>query len=402
MKIKKLILISILVKILIIPFFFHPDILWIYNSAKNLSHNKIFNIYEYETKNNEILFKYPPLAYYFFGIYTFVTKPFITDNWTSVWTNWLDSRFIFRQLFLMKIPYLIFDYFILFLLLKICKSKEILYYWALNPVVIYFLYVYGQFDIIPVFFILLSFYLVYKEKKFVGLLSLSLAISFKIFPLILLPFFIIFISPKIRSFIKYSIIGLSIFIISILPFLHSNEFIKNVFSNSENYIFQDGLIFNNSFKIALLYLLLYFFIFFILIYFKQIRASIKNLNTIIVIIFIFYFLIYNFNPQFCLWIIPFLIIEQFERKIHPLYFILVMAYFVNNLFNFGRNTFSIHLAAIDKILYGLPSPAAVIEHFIGFNTYLIISNSILSAAVLFYLFICVLNLRNVLISQAFD
>ncbi|HOK40509.1 MAG TPA: glycosyltransferase 87 family protein [bacterium] len=391
MNLKRIIIISLIIKLLIIPFFFHPDILWIYNSSSKLVSLKIFNIYKFEYQIKEVLFKYPPLSYFFFGFYLFIIKPFVhLETLTSDWNLWVDNLYIYRQLFLFKIPYLIFDYFILLYLIKIDKINltRYLIWWTFNPLVIYVIYIYGQFDVIPLFFILLAYYLFLQKKNFYSVFVLSIAISFKIFPLLLLPFFVLFISNSIKDFIKFFCAGISLFIISILPFINSKPFFNNVLKYSENYLTNEGIIFQNSNKISILFFIFYSLIFFTVLHFKKIKEKKENLLNVILIIFLSYYLLYNFNPQFCIWIFPFLILYHFKQnKISTFFLLFIIFYFINNFLSYGRNAFSIHFVVINKILYGLPSPAMIIDYLIGLTNYLKFTNSVFTAILIFYLFI---------------
>lgn len=68
MTIKQIILAAILIRLLIAPFFFHPDIKDINLRVSFLESNQVLNIYEYLlkdplTKINAPDFPYPPLTF---------------------------------------------------------------------------------------------------------------------------------------------------------------------------------------------------------------------------------------------------------------------------------------------------------------------------------------------------
>src|SRR4030066_1717911 len=84
---KKIILLAILLRMLIIPFYFHPDIK-IYNFQASFLKNGVFNIYSYLDSNKASLpfkeeFVYFPLAYLFLGAYQIVALPFLGGQFTE-------------------------------------------------------------------------------------------------------------------------------------------------------------------------------------------------------------------------------------------------------------------------------------------------------------------------------
>src|SRR3989304_8391664 len=86
---KKLLILAIILRLLIMPFFFHPDIKTYHFQASFLSKG-VFNIYPYLIENREKLplkeeFVYFPLTYFFLGGYQALVSPLLGDNFT----NWL-------------------------------------------------------------------------------------------------------------------------------------------------------------------------------------------------------------------------------------------------------------------------------------------------------------------------
>lgn len=103
-------------------------------------------------------------------------------------------------LFIAKIPYLLFDLMLGLLLMHFTdegeKSVMVYKFWLLNPISIFVSYVMGQFDIVPLFFMMLALYLFKKGKVWCAALSLGIASAFKMFSLLLLPFLILFFSKE--------------------------------------------------------------------------------------------------------------------------------------------------------------------------------------------------------------
>lgn len=121
---------------------------------------------------NQIGIYYPPLAYIFYGL----LSPFYF--FALRYGGWV-----------LRLPYLAFDIFILFLLLKLVdykQRKKTLILWWFNPVVLFSIYGMGHVEIIQAALVLLSIYLIRKRQWIAGL-AFSAAIAFKTMPVIALP-----------------------------------------------------------------------------------------------------------------------------------------------------------------------------------------------------------------------
>jgi hypothetical protein len=197
----------------------------------------------------------------------------------------------------------------------------------------------------------------------------------------------LFLSNHIKEFIKYFLVGFLVYFVTILPFLFSNSFLNNVIFYSRGYLSSEGIFLNNSPGTFSVFLFIYALLFLLIFINNNIKSNKENLLIAIIIILVSYYLIYNYNPQFCIWIMPFLILYQINNKPNLIFFIGINLFFLNNLIQFGRNTFSVHFTAISSILYGLPSPASIINYTIGSNNYFVITNSILYAVIIFFIFI---------------
>jgi hypothetical protein len=125
---------------------------------------------------------YPPLAQLFFAL-SFKLKPWSLTAWRLI-------------LFTFDIITLILIYRILTLLSKSAFWVSI--YW-LNPLLIKEITNSGHLDILVIPFILGGILLLIREKYYIAIFSLALAVGIKIWPIVLLP---IFIKPLLPSFKK--------------------------------------------------------------------------------------------------------------------------------------------------------------------------------------------------------
>jgi len=97
---------------------------------------------------------------------------------------------LYKNLFLMKTPYLIFDFLTAFILVKLASSKKLALssykLWMLNAVVIHSVYAVGGFDIIPAFFIVFALYAAVNKRPYMCIFLLSLGGATKLLPYILI------------------------------------------------------------------------------------------------------------------------------------------------------------------------------------------------------------------------
>jgi len=126
------------------------------------------------------------------------------------------------QLFVMVLKTIIvlFEAGTVFLLFQFLKAlqlpKKLALLYALNPLVIFELTGNIHFEAIMIFFVLLAFYLIYINKKWLSAFIMGLAVATKILPLIFLPFLIKRIGFK-NTIIYGLIVGFT-FIVLLLPF----------------------------------------------------------------------------------------------------------------------------------------------------------------------------------------
>lgn len=231
-------IVSFLLKLALMPISVHSDLFAIESFPPLLLKEHVIDIFSYMDKKSFSYF-YPPLTYYSFAFFELIIH-FFSDTFLD-WMNNLrvanlnglegqavayikavPNPKILKDLFLAKTPFLLFDIASLIVLLKFAKAKMIksksAVIWALSPVIIYTTYLFGQFDIIVLFFILLGFFLLRRNTK-LGMLSLGIAAAFKSYPfIIVLPTAIIF-GANFKQRLKLIAVAALPFIISVLPTL---------------------------------------------------------------------------------------------------------------------------------------------------------------------------------------
>ncbi|KKR54525.1 MAG: hypothetical protein UT93_C0036G0004 [Candidatus Woesebacteria bacterium GW2011_GWF1_40_24] len=134
---KKILVLAIALRVLVAAFLFHPDIKT-FNFQASFLKKGVFNIYTYLTENKKNLslkddFVYFPLTYFTLGVNQIVTSPILGGNFDA-WLGNADSNSsvtdpnIFKYLLVLKLPYLIADVAIAFLLLNYFDDKAMSMY----------------------------------------------------------------------------------------------------------------------------------------------------------------------------------------------------------------------------------------------------------------------------------
>ncbi len=173
LKFLHLLLLGILLRVAIMPFFCHMDALSEGRRVFFWAENYIFlgNIARNTTMFIEVIFYhitslFQPDANSIF---------FIEDISKSTSTiphyyEFVSNHAIFRTLFLLKLPYLFFDIGTAIIIFNFFKEKNngirSCVLWLFNPVTIYAFYIFGRFESIPIFFIAAGL-LAFKKKNII-------------------------------------------------------------------------------------------------------------------------------------------------------------------------------------------------------------------------------------------
>lgn len=277
----------------------HSDLQAFYLGGKILTEGKIINLYDYSSE--QAVFNYPPLIYWFFGLFNFLS------NW-GIW--------------LLKLPYLIFDLFLGLLLFRLVEEKKTLVFglWMFNPVNLYATYMMGQFDIIPTFFTVLSFYFIAKDKLNFAALSLGFGIAFKLYPVFLIiP--LLFLAKNFSAKIKLLLLAALPYVFFVLPYLSSASFRANaLFASQASKSLYASIPVSGGESILLFPAsLILFYLFFW-------NKNLDRLNfwKIYLISLLLFFIFTHYHPQWLIWLTPFLILDLSFNKFKNLLPILII------------------------------------------------------------------------------
>ena len=207
---------------------------------------------------------------------------------------------------LIKVINIIFDLGILQLIYLLSKKNlKTCFLYAINPVTILITTLHGQFDVIPVFFILLTIYLLNKKQELLSVLSFSFAVFTKTWP-------ILFLIPIVRRIKSKKLIFLIIFFPALFIFIYIWLFKSSLFNISKTLIYYQGLWgiwgpLSLLGKTIILWQKLSTLIFLICFFSYSILKRNKNLiEEFLDLLFFFFVFTTNFSIQYFVWIVPFL------------------------------------------------------------------------------------------------
>jgi uncharacterized membrane protein len=278
---------------------------------------------------------YPPLFLYILLPFYKIIFPYRTP-FMFIETTEFTTMPLFVNLIL-KLPMLIFDIAIAFLLFYILKPKGAdaaikgVALWMLNPLSIFITSIWGNFESIPIFFTLLSLITAKMAQTKLSATSLALGIAAKIYPATLLPLYMLSAKKKL-TYIFTCIVA--VFLVC-SPFLFAdvNAFIFAVLKfHSEriggcitfwaiawlNWFPRDVFV-----LIQNIFFLVSFLVFQFLLYRKRSNnKSLEKLNVLNILYLLAFILSSKLvNEQYALWIIPFFIIYFSERKVESWYYV---------------------------------------------------------------------------------
>jgi hypothetical protein len=353
------IIIALLIRLLIMPLFYHPDIKT-QNFHLQFMPKGIFNIYQYTKQNQNILpytdtYNYLPLSYFFLGSIHTLLQPLLPPDYLSWLNNWgtgqNDYPNLFLYLLVLKLPYLFFDLAISLIIYRLTSSRFTSLLWLFNPVSLYSVYILANFDVIPVFFTILSLYFLTKNRNHWSALSLGIAIALKAYPVMFLPFFIFHKNLKTKNRLVYLFLSLLPLILSTLPFLSSPYFLNSFSGSGLTQKVLEYRLFNLPlFPCAYLLILL-----------SYLRHPPHNFYSHLSFTSLAFFSLVNFHPQWLLWFLPFQLLFMLKQPLLRLPFLVFSFLAFSYIFLINDNfLFWGHLTPIDSEFIELTSPYRLI------------------------------------------
>ncbi|MBU3956792.1 DUF2029 domain-containing protein [Patescibacteria group bacterium] len=346
----KWILIGLALRLILMPFTVHPDIRAIDLGAYLISQKgEWLTFYDHLSRldpGNLLvriygpdLFIYPPLAYLIPGVFMFFFGPLYDFSFNNLFLLDMGATYrmvtLFKTLFLLKLPYLLFDFLLAFLLYQIFAKKKgetAFKLWMVNPLTLYATFAMGQIDIFPTLMIVAALFFALRNKKSLSVLMLGIGGAFKLFPLLFLPIFVLVLNKRFWQRLKLLVIGIVPYLAIIAPYLLFSPMFRQsalLAGQTEKMLYMklplSGAEYLSVFAMG------YFLLLFLATRLTEEKQALWQLGLVLMLLF---FSVTHYHPQWFLWITPFLvwlIVENGKKYFYHIA-ILLSCYFVILLF----------------------------------------------------------------------
>lgn len=382
---------GLFLRLIFMPFAFHGDLLSTYRRSYLLVFEGSLR---YLTPHESI----QAIMLWISSFITPIQDFFLWSGKTSVsnsyWLYSLDNSSIFSMVFLMKIPYLLFDIAICIVFLHIFRKEvdtgvRVFIFWILNPIVVFTVYIFGRFEVIPIFFLLLCIYYIKEHNHFFGGLSFGIAIISKYYALLLLPLLLIIFFDSWKDRIKYLVYtSIPVLAFNIIARISSGHSPSVDFAHSYfiDYVLGMNFVLGDSGQILYIFIIAYAFLLLFVYYTKFINNRCIALASFSLITFLLFYSTSKFHPQYFIWFIPFLAIYYgyyHDREIIELHCLQVVCFIVYT-FYWGQALASWMFGSINpEVLKTVTAPVNFISYFYPGEVVLNIVRSILSAISIF-------------------
>lgn len=383
----KWLLIGLLIRLAFMPItVYFPDLLGIYLRSSFIAYYGIVWIGKFQAAIHYMhaffLWIFKPLMPYFS---TILSDPKMGGNLTSeTFTTFVNHLYVFRTLFIFKLPYLFFELGCVFILLNIFQDSKrglkAFKFWMINPVVIFATYLAARYEVMTIFFILLSLYYAKNNFSRRSLLCLGLAIIIRFYPLILLPFFVVILGRKLWERLELIFWGLlPLGIISILGklFQGGNEISMLMKTHHSNYLlsmgFHLGFVGDYVFIFPLAYTLILLYVYF------NTDHSFRSLWKSTLILLLTFFATCFFHVHYLMWLMPLLALQIAEDKRFVGLFSIQVLCFVIYTFQWKKAFAGGLFAPISPSYFmSLRSPFEIINQYYSASNFIGIFRSIFS------------------------
>lgn len=278
--------------------------------------NGFKNPYDLYFQGNRFLDAFP-----YHSLMLFLLTPFSLISGITGWEGFFD------------LPLVIADLSILIILLRLFPNKEkrVFYFYFLNPIVIYAVYIHSQLDIIPTALLFSSIYLLKINKLRWSAIFLGFALATKFHVVIAIPLLVFYLYKlkELRIVIEYTFISLVVLLAVDLPYLFSEGFLHMVLLNPKQTLLFDTFYSIGSVKFLLPVAAI------VLVYFHFFNQKKVNDDLLFFYFGLLFtatvFFIYP-GPAWYIWMIPYVSIYFIQNenlsKTNVLYGAFVLAYVV--------------------------------------------------------------------------
>lgn len=303
-------LIGLTLRLILMPFTVHSDLAATDFGAYLISQKgKIIDFYDYKT--NSVVFNYPPLAYLLPGAFMWALSPLYDFSSNLEFTSGSENAFrtsaMYKNLFLLKFPYLIFDFLLAYFLFLLFKEngERVFRLWMINPFTLYATFAMGQLDVMPTLCVI-SAILLFREKRSILVpVLLGLGGAFKLFPLLFLPVFALLADKNFWKFARTLVIGGMTYLAAIGPYLLFSSGYRQVALLAQQ---SDKMLFAKIPVSGAEYISVFFLGYFIILYIAvKAKQTVDNFWRFGLATMLLFFSVTHYHPQWLIWLSPFLI-----------------------------------------------------------------------------------------------
>lgn len=314
---KKIVLLAAIVYLIIAPITYHPDTkLVLYYPT--LGNEKVWNIYKYLNENIDSApkFHYPPMNYWVVKAELPLVKLIGgkgIDSWLGTGSNIaFTNKYIFRYNLATKFPLLLMlllTGFVIYIIAKKSgfsenKSRLMALIWYLNPITLYSGVIMGQNDVLAIIPFVIGL-LFYFDNPVAAFLLFGLGGSIKSFPLIwAIAAAGVYPTKNLFKKIFLALIPVVFYGMTILPFLQY-EYFKTDVLNSGLAMRMFEQVINVGFGIKLMVVPSLLVIVTLIGIKNNMGKNIVGLSILLITINLAILGFSNFNPQWFIWLMPF-------------------------------------------------------------------------------------------------
>ncbi len=395
----KWLLIGLLIRLSFIPFtIYFPDLLGIYWRSSWPVYHGIYWIGGSQIPihyfHTFFLWIFKPLMPYWKAIIPYQPETlFAVDHKT--FEIFATNPYVFRTLFLFKVPYLIFDVGCALLFLHIFKDTKkglsAYKFWIVNPIVIFATYMAARYESVAIFFILLSLCYAKKNSSVKSLLSFGVSILLRFYPLILLPFLLIVRGKRVWGRVKLAFWGiLPLGVLIILTRLFHQPSVEGAITRMG----QVKYFLEMKFPLVYSDVVFVFVVGYVLVMLfssAYAKYSFERLWKPMLVVLLLFFATCHFHAHYFMWLIPLLTFQVVEdRKFIPLFVVQVLCFVVytfqwdRHFFGYLFTPFHFPYFAIDVV-----NPKKFIWQYFAFGDFLGIFRSIFSAVSIWMIYLVI-------------
>ncbi len=248
----------------------------------------------YQTSAQRNQFPYQPLMLYLLGFFCLPLKVLGFEN-------------LYLVNFFMKLPTLLSDILIAWLLVKMFPTRidRVFWYYFLSPIILYACYIHSQLDLIPTAILFAAIYYLRKHDAFKSALLTGLALATKSHVAAALPLFLIYLyrNQKSKSAGIYLLFAVLVLALFVVPFFASPGFQAIVLHNPKQ-----SQIFESYIEIGTMHIFLPVLAVCIAYVRFALYAKINTdlLDAFLLIVFALFVALIVPAPGWYVWIAPFL------------------------------------------------------------------------------------------------